>query len=230
MPAHSPRPRTGAGARIGAGIALGAAAALTLAACSGDADEDFELLPPSDTTAASTTEATESDAADPSGASSSPTTSPSSSAERSGEQSGEESGEPDDRSVERSLTFISLGDEGARGEEIGCGDSAVTVPYTTTTITPLAEVMEAQIAVHDREYEDTDLYNVLSMSDLSLASATIDDRHATVELTGEFLIGGVCDIPRVYAQLEGTALQFDNVDSVTVLIDGETLEDRLSLK
>lgn len=219
MPALPTPFRTGSGGRAAAVIALGAAAALTLAACSGDAEEDFELLPSSETTAAATTETGDDD---PSGSSSSPAALSSTSAE--------ESEEPADRSVERTLTFIALGDEGATGEEIGCGDSAVTVPYTTTTITPLAEVMEAQIAVHDREYEDTDLYNVLSMSDLSLASATIDDRHATVELTGEFLIGGVCDIPRVYAQLEGTALQFDNVDSVTVLIDGETLQDRMDLK
>lgn len=226
MPALSPRSRTGAGARAAAVTALGAAATLTLAACSGDADEDFELLPPSETTAAATTETTETGEGAPSDTSSSQAASPSTSAE----QSGEESENSADRSVERSLTFISLGDEGATGEEVGCGDSAVTVPYTTTTITPLAEVMAAQVAVHDREYEDTGLYNVLSMSDLSVESATIDDRHATVELTGEFLIGGVCDIPRVYAQLEGTALQFDNVDSVTVLIDGETLQDRMDLR
>lgn len=221
MPAPPTPTRPGAAPRAAAALALGAVTALTLASCSGDSGADFATAPPGEPSAAAPSTAP--------GDASPDATSPT--AESSPQESAEPGpAEPADRSVERSLTFIALGDEGARGPEIGCGDSAVTVPYTTTTITPLAEVMEAQIAVTDREYEGTGLYNVLSMSELTLDSATIHDRHATVELSGEFLIGGVCDIPRVYAQLEGTALQFDNVDTVTVLIDGQTLQDRLSLK
>jgi len=40
-------------------------------------------------------------------------------------------------------------------------------------------------------------------------------------------VGGVCDEPRVQAQLRETALQFSTVDSVSIFINGIQLEDAL---
>lgn len=130
----------------------------------------------------------------------------------------------------RALTFIAEGDAGTSGPLVGCGDSSVTVPFTTTTIAPLSEVMRAQLAVNDDHYGDSGLYNALYRSDLDFAAASIDAGHATVELTGTLRMGGECDIPRVREQLTAPALQFDNVDTVTVTIDGEPLDDILDLR
>jgi hypothetical protein len=41
-------------------------------------------------------------------------------------------------------------------------------------------------------------------------------------------LGGVCDSPRVQAQLEEIALQFSTVNSVAVFINGEPLDQVLS--
>ncbi len=42
------------------------------------------------------------------------------------------------------------------------------------------------------------------------------------------MLGGTCDSPRVEAQIEQTALQFDDVTGVEVTLDGEPLADVLS--
>ncbi len=132
-------------------------------------------------------------------------------------------------STERSLTFIATGDDGVSGPQIGCGDSVVSVPITTTTIEPLGEVMRAQLAEKDTQVGQSGLYNALAQSNLTYESATIADGHAVVRLSGQLLTGGVCDIPRVKEQLTAPALQFDNVDTVTVLINGEPLDELLAL-
>lgn len=132
--------------------------------------------------------------------------------------------------AERWLTFIAVGDEGVSGPPIGCGDSAVPVPITTTTIAPLGEVMGAQLAEKNTFYGQSGLSNTLAQSNLTYESATITDGHATVRLSGRLSSGGVCDIPRITAQLTAPALQFDNIDTVTVLVDGVPLETLLSLR
>jgi hypothetical protein len=40
-------------------------------------------------------------------------------------------------------------------------------------------------------------------------------------------VGGVCDEPRVRAQLEETALQFVTVDSVSIFVNGQPLAEAL---
>jgi hypothetical protein len=44
------------------------------------------------------------------------------------------------------------------------------------------------------------------------------------------MLGGVCDAPRVEAQIKQTALQFSTVSDVEVFIDDIPLEDVLSQK
>ncbi len=129
-----------------------------------------------------------------------------------------------------SLTFIAMGDGGASGSPVGCGDSAVPVDVETSTIAPLGEVYRAQLAAEGPDHGRSGLYNALARSDLQYVSAAIDGGHATVRLTGHIRMGGECDAPRVRAQLTEPALQFPNVDSVTVLIDGVPLDQTLSLR
>lgn len=137
---------------------------------------------------------------------------------------------PGDRTASHSLTFIAMGDGGASGDPIGCGDSAVPVDFETSTIAPLGEVYRAQLAAEGPDYGQSGLTNTLAQSDLEYLSAEIDGGHARVQLTGSLRMGGECDIPRVRAQLTEPALQFPNVDTVTVLIDGVPLDQQLSLR
>jgi LysM repeat protein len=126
------------------------------------------------------------------------------------------------------IYLIAVGDGGQRGPEIGCNDSVVPVEVQfAATVAPLTAVLEQLFAADGDQYG---LYNVFERSQLSVQGINIANRHATVELTGQLSIGGVCDGPRVEAQLERTALQFDTVDSASFSINGESLSDILSLR
>ena len=51
-----------------------------------------------------------------------------------------------------------------------------------------------------------------------------------VRLAGDLSLGGVCDPPRVEAQLRRTVLQFPRADSARFFINGEPLDAYLSLR
>lgn len=124
--------------------------------------------------------------------------------------------------------------------EIGCGDSVVPVTVelaapSASSAAPLAArhtalltgALNELFAVDDRQHARSGLYNALYQSDLELQSAEIADREATIRLTGRLRLGGVCDEPRVKAQLEQTARQFATVDRVSIYVDGVPLDELL---
>jgi hypothetical protein len=126
------------------------------------------------------------------------------------------------------IYLIAVGDEGESGKEIGCGDSVIPVEVPIEpTIAPLTAGLEALLDIDSRDYGQSGLYNALYRSDLTIESVTIRDREAVIRLSGTIEIGGVCDAPRVRAQLEETALQFSTVDSVSIFVNGDPLETYL---
>jgi len=129
------------------------------------------------------------------------------------------------------LYLVALDDNGVSGPLVGCGDSLVAVDVP---ITPTLGVLRAAytqlLAIKTPYYGESGLYNALHQSTLSLESIDLADGKAVIRLSGQFMLNGVCDIPRVQAQLEQTALQFNTVESVQVTVNGIPLEDALLLK
>src|SRR5574341_209995 len=125
--------------------------------------------------------------------------------------------------------LIAIGDNGQSGTLVGCGDSAVPV---TVTIPPTQGVLRAALqkllSMKQQFYGESGLYNALYQSDLQLKSVTIDQGKAIIHLTGTIMLGGVCDAPRVEAQIKQTALQFSTVNDVTVFVNDKPLEEVLS--
>ena len=95
------------------------------------------------------------------------------------------------------------------------------------TIAPLTAAMEELLALDSREYGQSGLYNALYRSDLTVESIDIEKQEAIIELSGTLRVGGVCDEPRVRAQLRQTALQYETVDRVSLYIDGTPLDELL---
>jgi hypothetical protein len=127
------------------------------------------------------------------------------------------------------IYLIALGDEGRTGQEIGCGDSVLPVEVEIEpTVAPLTAALEELLALGEQEYGRSGLYNALYRSDLALESVDIEAGEAIIYLSGEISLGGACDIPRVQAQIEETALQFSTVDQVSVFVNGDALEQVLS--
>ena len=106
----------------------------------------------------------------------------------------------------------------AEGEQIGCEDVLVASSQTATQDGhPLRVALNALFATAATDSLDN------AVEGLSVGDVTVEDGTATVQLAGDLNLGGVCDHPRVEAQLKRTALQFADVDSVAFFINGEPL-------
>jgi hypothetical protein len=126
------------------------------------------------------------------------------------------------------IYLIAIGDAGKSGEEIGCEDSVIPVEVEIEpTVAPLTAALNKLLAIEDREYGQSGLYNALYQSDLTLEDVRIVDGEAVIELSGTLILGGVCDEPRVRAQLRQTALQYATVDRVSILVNGTPLDELL---
>lgn len=127
------------------------------------------------------------------------------------------------------IVLIALEDNGQSGIPVGCGDSAipinVTVPRTQGI---LRAALEKLLSAKQQFYGEAGYYNALYQSNLQVGTVTIEQGKATIHLTGSISLGGVCDAPRVEAQIEQTALQFSTVNDVEVFINGIPLEEVLS--
>lgn len=129
------------------------------------------------------------------------------------------------------IFLIAVDDNGQAGFPVGCGDSAIPVQVE---IPPTQEVLKAVLVEllsnKDQYYGQSGLYNALYQSDLQVESVSIQDGKASVYLTGSLMMGGVCDTPRVQAQLEYTVLQFPSVTEANIFINGQSLAEALSLE
>jgi hypothetical protein len=129
------------------------------------------------------------------------------------------------------IFLIGIDDNGASGKKVGATDSAIPVLVDIEpTKAPLKAALTKLLSFHEPMYGQSGFYHSLYQSDLEIKSVIIENGEAVIELTGNLRLGGALDNPRVKAQIEETALQFDSVNKVSVFINGKTLDDELSQK
>lgn len=129
------------------------------------------------------------------------------------------------------IYLVAIEDNGRSGRRIGCGDSLVAVTRSIgPTTAPLTAALTALVSDHRRFYGQSGLYNALYQSRLKVQNARVVNGKATIHLTGKMQLGGVCDSPRVKAQLEQTARQFSTVRTTAIYINNVPLWKRLSSK
>ncbi|WP_354155674.1 hypothetical protein [Arthrobacter sp. UYEF6] len=124
--------------------------------------------------------------------------------------------------------YVLLDDGGAGGVRFGCNDSLAGVRRTVAgSAEPLANAMRALL---DGAAEPTPgLYNSLSGSTLTFLSGTFDGTSVTVYLSGSIRPAGVCDIPRIEAQLTQTAVASVGAIRADVYVNGVGLAEALRL-
>lgn len=125
-------------------------------------------------------------------------------------------------------------DTGAKGKMIGCNDILVSVdrevPNTKAMLQVSIDALLSLPITYNADglsspfFGNSQMYNALYQSKLQLQKATIVNGTANIYLTGELMTGGVCDDPRVIAQIEETARQFPTVLRVQTWINGQVLE------
>jgi spore germination protein GerM len=124
--------------------------------------------------------------------------------------------------------LVAVGDAGQNGPRIGCDDSVVPVEQTAVAgESPVATALNTLLALPQRPAEDPDLYSALAQSSFTVEEVQVEDGHAEIYLEGQLRLAGVCDEPRVVAQLQHTTLQFDAIDSVDLYLNGQPLEEQL---
>ncbi len=130
-----------------------------------------------------------------------------------------------------SIFLVALEDNGATGPKIGCNDSLVAVPVSMApTQAVLRAALEQLLSLKTAYYGQSGLYHALYQSDLAIDDLSIQDGEAIIHLTGQLVLGGECDDPRVKAQLEATARQFSTVKQVSIFINDVPLDEVLSAK
>lgn len=128
------------------------------------------------------------------------------------------------------MYVVALEDNGQKGELIGCGDSLVAVQRevnvtSSSTQAAIYAALSILLSNKNETLEDGAYYNALYQSDLNIESVSVTNGAATVRLVGEMTLGGVCDDPRFEAQIRQTVLQFLDVTSATIYVNGQTLSE-----
>jgi hypothetical protein len=127
--------------------------------------------------------------------------------------------------------LIAPEDNGNSGKLVGCGDSAVAIEREVEkTSAPLKASLENLLAMNAGYFGESGLFNSLGDSKLKLESVSLENTKAVVKLSGTLVTGGVCNDPRIEAQLRETAMQFSTVKSVEIYLNNKTLKSYLSGK
>ena len=119
--------------------------------------------------------------------------------------------------------------KGGSKTTIGCGDriTPITVSVDKDGKKP-AELVELALGYllmeKDMYVGKGGLYNALYQSDLKVDKVDVKDKAASVYLTGSIKLGGTCDSPRFEEQIKQTVIAIDDVDSVTIYLNGKTLD------
>ncbi|MBT2533636.1 GerMN domain-containing protein [Arthrobacter sp. ISL-48] len=125
--------------------------------------------------------------------------------------------------------YVLLDDGGSGGVRFGCNDSLVGVHLPAAGSTePLRAAMGALL--DGAEPPAGDAYNSLQASTLKFLSGSFDGTTVTVYLSGTIRPGGVCDVPRVEAQLTQTAVASVEAIRADIYVNGVALTEALSLR
>ena len=125
--------------------------------------------------------------------------------------------------------LVANDDDGKMGRKIGCGDSLVPVKRTIKATGSLLKAAIEELLAIPQEYTDEgkQLENYWRGTNLQVKSVKISAGVATVLITGELSVAGVCDEPRIESQIEETARQFPSVKKLRVFVNGRALKEAI---
>jgi hypothetical protein len=127
--------------------------------------------------------------------------------------------------------YVAVGDNGRSGPQIGCGDSLIATKTAPVRFTDqVGPSIRALLANKSRDLGESGFVNVLYQSNLTYLGGELEGSTITIWLSGQFMLGGVCDVPRAKAQLEYTAMAASDATSAQVFVNGRPIDDVLSLK
>lgn len=126
------------------------------------------------------------------------------------------------------IYLVAVGDDGKSGRKIGCGDRLIAITRSVKkTAAPLTAAIRELLITPEQAGGTPKLENFWKGRNLRVQSVSIRNKTATIQLSGELFVAGVCDAPRIQGQIEETARQFPSVNKVKVFIGKRTLADAI---
>ncbi|PRB40780.1 hypothetical protein CQ020_15005 [Arthrobacter sp. MYb23] len=126
--------------------------------------------------------------------------------------------------------YVAIDDGGARGVRFGCNDSLVPVRGVAAPGDPLSVALGRLLGAGMPVDSDAALYDALANSSLRYLSGYMNGATVVVNLSGSLRPGGVCDIPRIQAQLTQTIVQASGASRAEIYVNGRTLTEALSVR
>lgn len=126
--------------------------------------------------------------------------------------------------------YVAIDDGGARGVRFGCNDSLVPVRGVAVPGDPLSIALGRLLKAGMPVDSDAALYDSLADSSLTFLSGYMSGSTVVVNLSGTLRPGGVCDIPRIQAQLTHTVVSATGASRAEIYINGRTLTEALSVR
>lgn len=127
------------------------------------------------------------------------------------------------------IFLIARGDAGRNGLLLSCNDSAVPVTVMLPAEEPPLEgALRVLLGLPHETLAGTNLLNPLGLSRLRVESTRVEDGRAEIRLSGALrLTSWPCNSEWIRAQLEQTALQFQDIREVEFRIDDRPLSEWL---
>lgn len=126
------------------------------------------------------------------------------------------------------IYLVALGDNGKTGKKVGCDDSLIAVTRDIKkTAAPLTAAIAELLRTPQHPEGSPKLENFWKGRNLKVKSISLVNGTATIRLSGEVFVAGVCDEPRIQSQIEATARQFRTVKNVRVFLGKQTLADAI---
>ncbi|MGN7251115.1 GerMN domain-containing protein [Arthrobacter sp. SAFR-014] len=126
--------------------------------------------------------------------------------------------------------YVALDDGGRSGVRFGCNDSLVAVHQADSSASEPLQAAMGRLLSGPGAPPATGLYNALSASSLQYVSGYLDGTTVVVNLTGAVQPGGVCDLPRIEAQLTHTAVTAVGAVRAEIYVSGVPLAEVLGLR
>lgn len=117
---------------------------------------------------------------------------------------------------------------------IGCDSYLIPVqlaevPASTPVDQQVAAALNALFGVTEQFYTENQLFNALSLSSLTVTTVSVDANGlATIAISGDVMLSGVCADAIFAAQIETTAQQIGGVTGTAITINGTPLADIIS--
>lgn len=96
------------------------------------------------------------------------------------------------------------------------------------TQTPLRAALQELLLMPPTSSSNPALSNYWKGRNLRVQSVSLHRGLATIHISGDIYVAGICDQPRILSQIEATVRQFKSVKKVRVFLDNRPLAEAIS--